>query len=132
MLNRKIINFLEECDLEEVKDKSFDKSKVIVEFKYYFDDLELEAAREYANDECEDEKESDSWYYDYVLPYLTDFAMDNVEDISNDCSEEMDLNYEIICYEPTKEEFGYINFLGVFSYDEIDSVDDIIYKLYKK
>ena len=111
MDNKKIINFLEECDLEDVKDKSFDKSKSIFNFTYYFDDLELESASEYANDECEEEKQSESWYYDYLLPYLTDFAMDNVEDVINDCSEEMDLNYELICYEPSEDNFEHINFL---------------------
>ncbi|WP_010291706.1 hypothetical protein [Clostridium senegalense] len=129
MDNKKIINFLEECDLEDVKDKSFDKSKSIFNFTYYFDDLELESASEYANDECEEEKQSESWYYDYLLPYLTDFAMDNVEDVINDCSEEMDLNYELICYEPSEDNFEHINFLVIFSKEEIENIDDIVFSV---
>lgn len=132
MDKKKIVEFLAECDLEDIKELSYDDSRIILKFNYYFDDLELEAAEEYANDECEEQSKSESWYYEYLLPYLTDFAMDNVEEIVEECSEEVELNYEVICYEPTEVCYDVMNFIAVFSKDEIDDIDLIMLNLDKK
>lgn len=132
-MNRKeILNFLEENQLSDIKEISYEGEELIIAFKYYFDDIEIEAANEYANEEYEGDIKDESWYYEYFLPYLDDFALDNVEDILEECAEEYDMNYEFIAYELTENRYDYNNFVVVFSKDEINNIDDIILYLDEK
>ena len=64
----KIIAFLEDNDLSEVEEVKFDDEALVLRFYYDFDRDEIEAARAYANDECEEEEESEEWYEEYFLP----------------------------------------------------------------
>ena len=83
-----IITYLEENGLGEVEEIKKVKGAVIIKFYYDFDNDELAAARSYANDESDFEAESDEWYSEYYIPYLKDIAIDNVEGICEDMSEE--------------------------------------------
>ncbi|GAA0120784.1 MULTISPECIES: hypothetical protein [Clostridium] len=132
-MNRdEILEFLEENELSDIKEISYEGEELIIAFKYYFDGVEIEAANEYANEEYKGEIEDESWYYEYFLPYLSDFALDNVEDILDECAEEYDMNYEFIAYELTEKRYDHNNFVVVFSKDEINNIDDIILYLDEK
>jgi hypothetical protein len=126
----KIFNELENSglyDLTEIKKK---KDNLIIKFKYEFDDLELQGAESYANDEYEGDKKDHSWYEEYYLPYLNDTAIDNVEDIMEEISEEQDIQYEFISCELTKEVNKSIQFIAAFYEDELNiNLDDLILEL---
>lgn len=132
MNKEEILIFLEENELSDINEVSYESKELIIAFKYYFDDIEIEAANEYANEEYEGEIKDENWYYEYFLPYLSDFALDNVEDILDECAEEYDMNYEFIAYELTEKKYDYNNFVVVFSKDEINNIDDIILYLDEK
>lgn len=132
MNKEEILNFLEENELSDINEVSYKSKELIIAFKYYFDDIEIEAANEYANEEYEGKIKDENWYYEYFLPYLSDFALDNVEDILDECVEEYDMNYEFIAYELTEKKYDYNNFVVVFSKDEINNIDDIILYLDEK
>ena len=86
-----IISYLEDNGLYEVEELQKTDDAVLVKFYYDFDEDEKSAARSYAKDECDYEEESDEWFSEYYNPYLTDMAIDNVESILEDLSEEFEI-----------------------------------------
>lgn len=122
-----LIQFLEENGLDFIEEVESKGNLYIFKFKYVFDSLELEAAESYANEESNKDKSDAEWLDEYYFPYLNDIAMDNVEDIMEDALEEFDLNYEFVSSELSSQEDNYIDFVVVFSKDDIDvSLDDLI------
>lgn len=131
MNKKNIIEFLEDNDLSEIKEVKYKANAILLKFKYYFDNVELEAAKAYANDECEAIEKSEEWYEEFFLPYLNDFAVDNVEDIIEEyVEEEEEIEYEFIAYDLSKENYNYNEFIVVF-YEEGEEIeiDDIIVDL---
>ncbi|MEG0773332.1 hypothetical protein [Clostridium sp.] len=111
-------------DLEEVKQN---KDLLIVKFKYDFEDLELEGAESYANEEYEGEKKDDTWYEKYYLPYLKDMASDEVEDIMEEISEERNLQHKFDSYKLRKENYEFTQFIAAFYKGEMNfNLNDII------
>jgi len=130
MNKKEIIEILEDNGLDNIKEIKKNASLFIVKFKYEFDDLELEGAESYAKDESSSENKDDDWYEEYYLPYLNDIAIDNVEDIIDEISEELNLKYEFISYELSKEQMEYIEFVAVFYEEDIDfNIDELILDL---
>jgi len=122
-----LIQFLEENGLDFIEEVERKGNLCIFKFKYVFDSLELEAAESYANEESNKDKSDAEWFDEYYFPYLNDIAMDNVEDIMEDALEEFDLNYEFVSSELSSQEDNYIDFVVVFSKDDIDvNLDDLI------
>lgn len=124
----KIFNMLEDNELYDLKEIKKNNAVLVVNFKYEFDDLEISGAESYANEEYDKEEKDDSWYDDYYLPYLNDMAIDNVEDIMDEISEEESLDYEFVAYELSKEQVDYVEFIAVFFKGEIDfELDELVY-----
>lgn len=124
----KIFNMLEDNELYDLKEIKKNNDVLVVNFKYEFDDLEISGAESYANEEYDKEEKDDSWYDDYYLPYLNDMAIDNVEDIMDEISEEESLDYEFVAYELSKEQVDYVEFIAVFFKGEIDfELDELVY-----
>lgn len=86
-----IVNYLEDNGLYEVEELQKTDDAVLIKFYYDFDEDEKSAARSYAKDECDYEEESDEWFSEYYNPYLKDMAIDNVESILEDLSEEFEI-----------------------------------------
>jgi hypothetical protein len=111
VLNKKaMLGYLEGQGLEEVDEIEYNDKIVVYNFFYSFDDAELEAAREYANENYEDAKGEDSWNEEFFLPYLTEMAADNIRDILEDMCAEFKTEGEFMVYEleqgrPEKCEF---------------------------
>lgn len=118
----KIIAFLEDNDLSEVEEVKFDDEALVLRFYYDFDRDEIEAARAYANDECEEEEESEEWYEEYFLPYLNDLAIDNAGEVLEDLMDEFDVQAQYITYETDQESYDYCEFIAVI-YEEDKNCD---------
>lgn len=122
-----IINYLEENDLSEVEEIKQNSESSIIKFYYDFDKDELSAAKSYSNEESDFEPESDEWYSEYYIPYLKDIAVDNVESIFEEISEEFEVEgkYKEIGMESGSGE--YFKFLAIFSSELNDSeLEDIL------
>lgn len=125
-----LMQFLEENGLDFIEEVERKGNLYIFKFKYVFDSLELEGAESYANEESNKENDDAEWLDEYYLPYLNDIAIDNVEDIMEDALEEFDLNYEFVSFELSSQEDNYIDFVVVFSEDDIDvNIDDLILEM---
>lgn len=131
MEKKKIIEALKESDLTSIEHIEYkDENVFIVRFKFKFDDPELEAARAYANDECEEEEESDLWYDDFFIPYLNDLAVDNVGEIVEDIMSDFEVNGQFISYDIDEEEYEYNEFIAAFFMDGINfELEDILDEL---
>ncbi|NLM35545.1 MAG: hypothetical protein GX206_08910 [Clostridiales bacterium] len=126
----KIIAFLEDNDLSEVEEVKFDDEALVLRFYYDFDRDEIEAARAYANDECEEEEESEEWYEEYFLPYLNDLAIDNAGEVLEDLMDEFDVQAQYITYETDQESYDYCEFIAViYEKDKNCDIEEILDEL---
>ncbi|AWZ48119.1 hypothetical protein C3495_04510 [Clostridiaceae bacterium 14S0207] len=111
----KILNYLMENDLEDLEQiKISEKDTLVIKLNYYFDDLEKEGAEAYADEECVEGKDSYEYYEDYVIPYLSDIAVDNVDDIVRDIAEELDLEYQLLSFDIDLEDYDMNSFVVAF------------------
>lgn len=121
MNKKKILEELKESDLSGIEQIDYkDENVLIVRFKFEFDDSELEAARAYANDESDEEEESELWYDDFFIPYLTDLAVDNVGEIMEDVMSDFEVDGQFVSYDIDEEEYGYDEFVAAFFPQESD------------
>lgn len=104
MDKQNIIKFLEENQIEDIEEIKYKEEVYTLRFYYDFDDSEIEAAKAYANDECEEEEEGEVWYGEFFKPYLNDIAIDNVGDILEDCMKEFNIGIQFISYDFDDEE----------------------------
>lgn len=131
-MNYNIIEYLKDNDLDNIKEiKISEKDIFVLKFDYYFDSLEIEGAKAYAEEEAEELASDEEFYEDFVLPYLSDTAVDNVEDIVIDISEELDLEYQLISFDIDVEENNYNTFIVAFyekdkDFDLEDYITEII------
>lgn len=129
MINNEIQDILIDNDLDNIEELSKYKECIVMKFDYIFDDIELEGAESYADEECTRDKKEE-WYEEYFLPYLNDMAIDNVNDIIDEISEDMDLDYEMLSYELSEEEYNSMRFLVAFYNGELPvNIDDLIMEL---
>jgi hypothetical protein len=77
---------------------------LVLRFFYEYDDEELEAAKDYANNQVGTDDSEDVWYDEYYIPYIIDLAVDEVNDTIQEMVENMDLNVEFINYEPERDD----------------------------
>ncbi|SHH55709.1 hypothetical protein SAMN02745196_00769 [Clostridium collagenovorans DSM 3089] len=115
MINKKeIIEYLSDFQLECIKEIKVEKDLIIFKFELELEDSEIEAAEAFADEECEEPKKSEEWYEEHFLPYLSDMAIDDVEEMIQECAEEFDLDYELIMLDISEEKYDSIEFLGAF------------------
>lgn len=125
-----IINFLNKNDLSDISEIEYKKDTIAIKFKYYYDEIEMEAATCYANEEGDFNQDKEEWYEEYFLPYLSDIAADNVEDIMEECSEQMEIEYEFIGCDISQDAYEFNEFAVVFYGEDADiEIDDILLEL---
>jgi len=122
MEKEKIVSFLLDNDLAEVQELSDDNGVLVLRFYYDFDEDEVNAAKAYANDESEDEEEGDSWYDEFLLPYLNELAVDSTGEIIEELMEELNVEAQYMSYEIERENYDYNEFIAVF-YEKGKDVD---------
>ncbi|MBU3127639.1 hypothetical protein LGL55_09805 [Clostridium tagluense] len=125
-----IINFLKTNDLSDIAEIQYKKGTIAIKFKYYYDEVEIEAATCYANEEGNFKEDKEDWYEEYFLPYLSDIAADNVEDIMEECAEQMEIEYEFIGCDISQDAYEFNEFAVVFYGEDADiEIDDILLEL---
>ena len=125
-----IINFLNQNDLNDIAEIEYKKETIALKFKYIYDNIEMEAATSYANEEGDFTQNKEDWYEEFFLPYLSDIAADNVEDIMEECAEKMEIEYEFIGCDISQDEYEFNEFAVVFyNKDSNIDIDDILIEL---
>ena len=125
-----IIDFLNKNDLSDITEIQYKKETIALKFKYYYDDVEVGAAKSYANEEGNIKQNKEEWYEEFFLPYLSDISADNVEDIMEECGEEMKIEYEFIGCDISQDAYEFNEFAVVFYEENSDiEIDDILMEL---
>lgn len=124
MNKENIIEFLEENELEDIKEIDYNKDFLVVKFCYYYDEVELEGAKDFALSQGNSENE-ENWKEEFYIPYLNDMAEDNVLDIIEDISDEDSIIGKYVLNKNIEQGS---EFIGVFSKKEFD-IEDILKKI---
>lgn len=122
MKKSEIIKFLIENDLSDVEELKYKEDITVLRFFYDFDKEEIEAAKAYSNEESDYDAESSEWYSEYFIPYLSDIAIDNVNDIVEDTMEEFEAEAQFVSFDIDVNNYQYNEFIAVF-YNEGNKVD---------
>lgn len=124
-----ILEYLQENGLDQVEEIKYKEGILVTRAFYDFDKDELDSARACANDECDD-KESDEWYEEHFLPYLSELAIDNLGEIVEEVSDDFDVDGQFISYDITSDNYDYNEFVLVFfpKEDDVD-IDEVLEEL---
>lgn len=117
MIKDRLIEFLNENDLEHVDIVKESDDYIVFRMCYKFDKLEKEGAKAFADEECDGDEEE--WNYDFYLPYLNDMAVDNVTDILDEYCEER-LDFQFIAFDVPMEEDDYNDFICSISNKDVE------------
>lgn len=120
MQTTEIIEFLEGNGLSEIEEVKTEDNFIVLKFYYDFDKEEILAARAYANEESDLEEESDEWYRDWYLSYLSDVAKDNVEGIVEDLGDELELASKIKEVEMDVNNADYMKFVTILCSEDFE------------
>ncbi len=127
MKSSEIIEYLEKNGLSEVEEINITDEYILIKFFYDFDKEEIDAAENYANEDCDFDDDSDEWYNDFYMPYVNDIAMDNIESIIEEAMEDLDIEGKYRQIESETRNLGYVKFISVFanSDSEVD-LDEVL------
>ncbi len=112
-----VCNGLSEVEKLDYKDEKF----LLFKCLYEFDEDEIDAAKAYADDECE-EKDIDIWRKKYIISYLKELAIDTVEELIEEIEEKLQLKWKLVFLCMDEENMEFSKFLIVFNkyYNEIN------------
>ena len=119
-----IISILEENQLTEIEELKNEDGIILVKFFFDFDEDVLSAARSYSNDESDYEEESNEWYKEFFIPYLYEYANDEVVDIIEEIVDEVDLAGEVMAFQMNSNSFETMQFMALFT-DEDLTIEDV-------
>lgn len=127
MNKSEIINILKENQLSEIEVLRAEKDMILINFYFDFDKDVIQAAKAYANEECEEEQDSESWTNDYYLPYLYDYANDEVLDVMEDITEELDIEGEVMAIQMSKDTADYVQFMALFTEEDSNiTIEEVV------
>lgn len=130
MDKQKILTSLEKEGFKEIDEIEYNKQIRVFNFFYVFDEAELDAAKDFANENYDEANGEDEWYDEFFLPYLVDIASDNVRDTLEDICEDLELTGEFILYEPDRESYEQMEFILVIADQDVEfDVDEIVEEL---
>lgn len=109
-----MLQYLEKEGFEEVDEIEYKDNIIVYNFFYAFDEAETEAARDYANENCDDAKGEESWTEEFFLPNLTEIAADNVKDVLEEMCSEFEVEGEFAVYELDRNSHDKCEFTIVF------------------
>lgn len=115
MQKSEIIKILKENQLSEVEQLRVEEDMILINFYFDFDKDVLQAAKAYANDESGEEQDSDIWINDYYLPYLYDYANDEVLEVIEDITEHLGIEGEMMAIQMNKDTADYVQFMALFT-----------------
>ena len=114
MDNDAIIEILEDNGIDDIEIIDTRDNIIVLRFFYDFDEDEIKAAKAYANDMSKDKNDVKSFTEDFIIPYLSDIAVDNVGDIIEDIMEDLHIEAQFISYDIDNEDYTYNEFTAVF------------------
>ena len=123
-----IIDILNDNGLSEIEELvSGDKYSLI---NFYFDfDKDVEAAaKAYADDEST--ASSEEWMKEFYLPYLYDYANDEVLEIVEEIIEDLDVEGEMMAFQMNEKTAGYVQFMVLFNEEGCDVAIEEVVKEY--
>ena len=127
MKKTEIINILKENQLSEVEELRSQNDMLLVNFYFDFDKDVLEAAKAYANEECEEDSDSDIWMNDFYLPYLYDYANDEVLEVLEDITEELEVEGEMMAVQMNKNTADYVQFMALFTEEDSNlTIEEVV------
>lgn len=122
----KIIEILNENSLTEIEELKNEEEIVLLKFFLDFDDVVLNAAKSYADEESDYESESPEWFREYFIPYLYEYGNDEVLDIIEEIIEEMEISGEVMAFQMDLSNYESMKFMALFTYDNDDiSIEDV-------
>ena len=114
MDNDAIIEILEDNGIDDIEIIDTRDNIIVLRFFYDFDEDEIKAAKAYANDMSKDKNNVKSYTENFIIPYLSDIAVDNVGDIIEDIMEDLHIESQFISYDIDNEDYTYNEFTAVF------------------
>ncbi|QAT40275.1 hypothetical protein [Clostridium sp. JN-9] len=114
MDNDAIIEILEDNGIDDIEIIDTRDNIIVLRFFYDFDEDEIKAAKAYANDMSKDKNNVKSYTENFIIPYLSDIAVDNVGDIIEDIMEDLHIEAQFISYDIDNEDYTYNEFTAVF------------------
>lgn len=117
MNKNEIIDFLDENGLNDIEEITYKKEFIVLRAFYDFDEEEIEAAKNYADNECNDD-DSDKWREEYFLPFLSDISSDNIKEIMEDLTDKFDIDGQFVIYDVDNEERCEV--IAIFSNEDFD------------
>jgi len=122
----KIIEILNENSLTEIEELKNEEEIVLLKFFLDFDDVVLNAAKSYADEESDYESESPEWFREYFIPYLYEYGNDEVLDIIEEIIEEMEIAGEVMAFQMDLSNYESMKFMALFTYDNDEiSIEDV-------
>lgn len=122
-----IMQYLVREGFNEIDEIKYRENILVYNLFYTFDEAEIEAAKDFANENYSEENGEDEWYNEYFLPYLIEISSDNVKDVLSDICEEFELTSEFVVYDLDRESYNQCEYIIMFAKEgtEID-VDAIL------
>lgn len=122
---REIVEILNDNDLSEVEELVVKKDYCLINFYLDFDKDVNDAAKAYAD--TESEAGTESWMNDYYLPYLYDYANDEVLEIIEEITEDLDVECEMMAFQMNEKTSAYVQFMVLFSEEGTDvSIEEVV------
>ncbi|MGL5354450.1 MAG: hypothetical protein ACRDA5_14215 [Clostridium sp.] len=118
MNSKEILSILDENGLSEIEELRNVEDHVLIKFYFDFDDVVLNAAKAYSNEESDYEAESREWFSEYFIPYLYDYANDAVLEIVEEIVEDIDVAGEIMAFQMDAKNSNYVQFMALFTEQE--------------
>lgn len=116
MLNKSIImEYLKNEGLNEIDEIKYRDNVLVYNLFYTYDEPEIDAAKDYANENYDEKNGEDEWYDEYFLPYLIELATDNVKDILSDLCEEQGMEAEFVVFELDRQNYEQLEFVIMFA-----------------
>ena len=125
-----IIDILNNNGLSEVEELVSGDKYSLINFYFDFDKDVEEAAKSYADDEST--AGSEEWMKEFYLPYLYDYANDEVLEIVEEIIEDLDVEGEMMAFQMNEKTAGYVQFMVLFNEEGYDVAIEEIVKEYMR
>lgn len=123
-----IINILNDNGLSEVEELVAADKYSLINFYFDFDKDVEAAAKAYADDEST--AGSEEWMNEFYLPYLYDYANDEVLEIVEEIIEDLDVEGEMMAFQMNEKTAGYVQFMVLFNEEGCDVAIEKVVKEY--
>ena len=128
MQELEIVKILKENDLSDVEVLKNTEEYILVNFYFDFDKDVEAAAKAYADDEST--AGSEEWMNEFYLPYLYDYANDEVLEIVEEIIEDLDVEGEMMAFQMNEKTAGYVQFMVLFNEEGCDVAIEEVVKEY--